>query len=348
MNKSLGTGYFQQQAGLSLIELMISIVIGLVLMIAISSTYVGSSAASKLAEAQGRMNEDAAAALTILSQQIRMAGDNPRRPLYSTKSTKSDPKNTPHNPVFVSPIDDSGAPGALQYFIRGCDGTFSDVTSAATVNDLTCAAGDNTDPDSVAIVYEADKYNTVASGNQATDCLGQALPTVTNLATSSAPTWLLDTATSAVVKTDVTYTVADNRFFIRSVGSIPSLYCKGNGNATPQPLVENVEDLQFSWGLAAPTATAKTVAGYLNSANRIETDATLLAMPGSTSSARWSRVVAVKICVLVRSEQPIAPDAGSAKYVPCFANPPDPVAAPDLRLRRAYYAVVALRNQIAQ
>ena len=68
--------------GFTLIELLVSVTIGLVLMIAVASAYVGSATASKVAEAQGRMNEDATAALNILTQQIRMAGDNPRRPLF--------------------------------------------------------------------------------------------------------------------------------------------------------------------------------------------------------------------------------------------------------------------------
>jgi type IV pilus assembly protein PilW len=322
-----------RELGLSLIELMVSITIGLILMIAISSAYMGSSSAGKLAEAQGRMNEDASAALSILAQQMRMAGDNPRRPMYAA--------TTPHNAVF-SPL------GALTYAVRGCDGKFSDITSAATINDLTCAAGDNTNPDSVAIVYEADPYNTVAASGLATDCLGQTLPVVTNSAGSATPTLVFSGTTT--VATDVTYTVADNRFYIQDDGTIPSLYCKGNGNATPQPMVENIEDMQFSWGMAAPLpATDMTVAGYLASANLVETNANLLAMPATDSALRWSRAAAVKICVLVRSEQPVVSDAASAKYSPCFADPANPlVDAPDLRLRRAYYSVVALRNRIQQ
>jgi type IV pilus assembly protein PilW len=78
--------------GFSLVELMVSLTIGLFLMIAVMATYIGSSGAARMAEAQGRMNEDAHAALTILTQQLRMAGSNPKRANYMV-----DP---PVNPVF--------------------------------------------------------------------------------------------------------------------------------------------------------------------------------------------------------------------------------------------------------
>ena len=62
------------QSGFSLIELMVSMTIGLIIMLAVISAYLGSAGASRTAEAIGRMNEDAQMALTILSQQLRMAG----------------------------------------------------------------------------------------------------------------------------------------------------------------------------------------------------------------------------------------------------------------------------------
>ena len=51
----------------------------------------------------------------------------------------------------------------------------------------------------------------------------------------------------------------------------------------------------------------------------------------------------VRICILVRSENPVAPDANSAKYDDCLGN--RNVNAPDLRLRRAYSTTVVLRNR---
>lgn len=308
----------QHVRGLSLVELMVSLVIGLVIMIAVVSAYIGASGATRVADAQARMNEDAQAVLTILSQQLRMAGDNPKRADYDS--------TTPRNPVY--------APGS--FIVRGCDGKFSDVTSAADIAALTCTAGGGTAPDSIAVTYEADRYNTVpTAGGGATDCLGQAL-TVLN---ANRNIWTPPLGPSA--PTAVTYTVAENRFYIGTTTSVvsPSLYCKGNGGATPQSLVENVEDLQFVYGTAPITATPSTlsVAGYLDA-----TAVNALAM--ANDPARWAQVMTVRVCAVIRSERPIVSDAASARYVKCDGtvetNPPD------LRLRRAYSTTVVLRNRV--
>jgi type IV pilus assembly protein PilW len=305
--------------GLSLIELLISMAIGLVLMIAVVSAYLGSSGASRVADAQVRMNEDAQAALTILVQQLRMAGNNPKQPNYKN--------DIPRNSIYDS----------TTYILRGCDGTFSNITTAASLQTLTCTAGGGTAADSVAISYEADRFNTIpTTTNAPTDCLGQALPVING----SQEIW----NGAAVVATPVTYTVADNRFYIgtSSVITVPTLYCKGNGGANPQPLVENIEDLQLTYGTATPAAAADAlaVAGYL-SADEVVNNVNLVAL--ATEPERWAKVLTVRVCVVVRSEQQVVSDAASARYVQCDGT--TNTSPPDLRLRRAYSTVVVLRNR---
>ena len=306
--------------GLSLIELMVSLAIGLILTVAILSAYVNTSSASKISEAQGRMNEDAQAALSILSQQIKMAGDNPKRPEYAL--------STPRNPVF----------GTSTFAIRGCDGTFSNVTSATDGAALTCASNG---PDSIVVTYEADPFNTVKSGTNATDCLGNGLTVVNGTVNKWNGT--------ASVPTAITYTVAENRFYVGTSGVVtsPSLYCKGNGGSQ-QPLVENIEDLQLVYGVAPSGTNTMALAGYLN-ADGILSDTGLAAL--ANDQARWGKVMAVRICVVVRSETPIAPDADSAKYISCPTSGGSTgtlTASADLRLRRAYSTTVVLRNRVTK
>lgn len=321
--------------GFSLIELMVSMIIGLIISIAAVSAYLSASGASRMAEAQGRMNEDAQAALTILTQQLRMAGNNPDQ---VNRIDNDDPTlSSRHNPVYL-PMPTS--PGftttfALTAFgIRGCDGVFSNITAAPALDQLLCAP-DDAQPDSIAVSYEADTFNTVPTpGNLPTDCLG--IPLTSNTA------FLPTLASSAAVNATVTYAVADNRFYIGTSAAIPSLYCKGNGiNSTPQALVENIEDIQFTYGTVSAltpneTLTIAPVAGYL-SANEITSLAAL------TDAERWAKVITVRICVLVRSEGLVAPNSASAQYRKCDGTLE--AAPPDLRLRRAYSTTVVLRNR---
>ncbi len=295
--------------GLSLVELMVSIAIGLVVTIAVVSSYIGSLGATRVAEAQVRMNEDGQAALAILAQTIRMAGNNPKQPFYANATSRN-----PITPTFI---------------IRGCDSTFGNIT-ATTATDysaLTCAGAGG--PHSIAVRYEADIYNTVPNGGLATDCLGQALPVITGSVQVGAPS----------VATNVTYTVADNRFYIGTSTAVtsPGLFCVGNGSVSPQRLVENVEDLQFLYGAAPIGAATPPVAGYIS--------ATTLDGLSVDVALRWSKVATVRICVLVRSEDALAPDTASAGYTQCDGTPNN--SPPDLRLRKAYFTTVVLRNRQA-
>ncbi|MFL6694193.1 MAG: PilW family protein, partial [Ramlibacter sp.] len=208
-----------RQHGLTLVELLVSMTIGLVLMLAIISAYIGSAGASSMTQAQGRMNEDAQAALLILSQHVRMASYNPKQPNYAASgpyvaATFPGFVDTARNPVY----------DASNWPIRGCDGTFTDITTAANVASLTCGG---TGSDSLAVRYEADANNTVRnSTGQPTDCLGQLLPTSTGTVNAWNP------VTSAVDSTTtLPFSVAESRFYIATTGSSPNLYCKGNGGA---------------------------------------------------------------------------------------------------------------------
>ncbi|MGV8894427.1 MAG: PilW family protein [Burkholderiaceae bacterium] len=343
-----GSRYLQ---GFSLIELMISLTIGLIITIAVFSAYMGAAGAGKMAEAQGRMNEDAQAALTILTQQLRMAGSNPDQAyrIENTDQRLSSRRNpiyfpTPTYDNFIAPTfvpdeseatEESEAPEESafplsNFRIRGCDGKFSNITEAANLDTLTCET-DTAKPDSIAVNYEADVFNTIpTTDNLPTDCLGNTLSEI------KATVATLDDA-DAVNDTEVHYRVADNRFYIDKADSIPSLYCKGNGGNT-QPLVENIEDMQITYGVAHTNSLSKTVAGYLG-ANEFATE--LLALP--VESDRWAKVVTVRICLLARTDVPVASDTASARYIKCDGtletNPPD------LRLRHTYSTTVVLRNQ---
>jgi type IV pilus assembly protein PilW len=309
------------ERGLSLVELMVSIAIGLVVTIAVMSAYLGSSQASKVSDAQARMNEDANLALAVLTQHLRMAGTNPRQVNYM-----NDP---PSNPVF----------NTTTYVVRGCDGAFGNITSPLDPTALTCVGSSATVPDSIVVRYEADIYNTErTTGGVATDCLGSGLTTQN----ATVPVW--NTGTNTSVNTAITYTVANNLFYIASpAGStVPSLYCLGNGNATGQPLVENIEDMQVIYGTAAANASPTlSVAGYL-SATALEADANLAALPDNQE--RWGKVLTVRICIVVRSEDAAAPDADSAAYVQCDGTLSASQA--DRRLRKAYTTTVAVRNRM--
>jgi type IV pilus assembly protein PilW len=313
--------------GLSLVELLVAMTIGLALTLAATSAFVSASSAGRMADAQMRMNEDAQAALAILQQQLRMAGSNPVQPDRVV--------GTRRNPVYAPPSP-ATASGWTRFALRGCEATFSNIRTAALPDDLVCPPADATAaPHSIAVTYEADAFNTVPTGAKKklpTDCLGNALDPQTAAFT-------VMTAKGAVSDT-VTYYVADNRFFIATSPAVgvPGLYCKGQGGSA-QPLVDNIEDLRFTYGTLAQPASAASasVAGYVRAAP------TSAAASRADEAESWNKVVSVRICVVARSELPVVHDQASARYHGCDGNLKE--SAPDRRLRRAYSTTVVLRNR---
>jgi type IV pilus assembly protein PilW len=325
--------HLPRSAGFSLIELMVSLTIGLVIALAAMSAYLGAASSSKMSDAQARMNEDAQAALNVLAQQIRTAGANPVQPNRADVFRH----NPVYDPTYVGGTVTSYGNGTTSFTvttamsafaIRGCDGTLNAITTTTSLDSFS-NCGASTLPDSIAISYEADRYNTVpTSTNLPTDCVGGSLPAVTATFPSGP-------------STTATFRVADNRFYIASASGVPSLYCKGNGGST-QPLVENVEDMQFTYGTVSTTATSTTatVAGYLSAAEVIA-----LAPTANTAgySTAWGKVLSVRICVVVRSENPVVSNADSGRFYDCKNNLNADFT--DLRLRRAYSTTVVLRNR---
>ncbi|TFZ00265.1 PilW family protein [Ramlibacter humi] len=308
--------------GLTLVELMVSLVLGLVITLAIMTAYLSSSRAAQVADAVARMHDDATAVLALLRTQIRMAGNNPERPLRAAAAAR--------NPVYAGP-------GVTKFAIRGCDGVFDNLAAAAKIDDLTCPSPGNA-PDSLAITYEADPFNTAAidGGAVPLDCAGFPLDALI------AAINVYDPVSNIPAPANFQFYFSESRFYV-ATGSdgVPRLMCRGNGaSSEPAIVAENVEDFQIAYGLLSPTAApgSSAVAGYLPAA-AMATQAELLAL---SEPDRWSKVASVRICLLLRSPAEVVHDADSAKYVDCSGAL---VAAPDLRLRRAFRATVAVRGR---
>lgn len=141
------------QKGFTLIELLISITLGFVVIGAILVMHQTGSAATRMATAQGQMNEDAQMALAVLTHELRIAGFNPTR---TTLGAKNDLRQG-------------------EWTVFGCDNTFTDAT-AATVSTLTCTAG--TGNASLALVSEGDDYTgkrTKGPPSLPMDCIGNGV-----------------------------------------------------------------------------------------------------------------------------------------------------------------------------
>ena len=299
------------QRGLSLIELMVAMTIGLFLMGAVVIIYVNTSTTSRGSTLESQMNEDASLALEVLQQQIRLAG--------------------------FSSVDASGARVFPGRAVFGCDGLFSDLSppsplpSAVAFENLACT---NAGPDALAVRYEA----TVLNSQPVTNAAGATVPS--NCANQGIGAWNAQ-AEGAASATPLS--LADNRYYIANdADGTPSLFCRGRtgaGFGAAIALIPNIEDMQIQYAVTAlPTAgnpIPHQVAGYV-AANNVALGAT---------AANWSRVAAIRICLLARTAQ-TAPTGDNntsdlGQYVDCNGAVQTNT---DRRLRRAYVTTIQLRN----
>jgi type IV pilus assembly protein PilW len=137
------------QRGFSLIELMISIVIGMVVVGAVFATYLSVGTGSRNSRAMAQMTEDVSLAMNILRSHIAMAGFSTPTGVVGGRFTKAY----------------SGMA------IKGCSSTFTD--TGAAIDALACS---EVGEDSIAVIFEADERTAIQSGGNFLDCLGNTIP----------------------------------------------------------------------------------------------------------------------------------------------------------------------------
>jgi type IV pilus assembly protein PilW len=294
------------QGGFSLIELLVSMTLGLVMLGALASLLSTSLQTNNQTSSSAQMTEEGGLALEFLARYVRMAGFSP--PLANVSGA-----SVLVNGVQTQAIESDFTGAGL----RGCDGGFADPTAAWDA--LSCKTGSNA---AIALRFQGDLGNTEPSAEALpTDCLAHKIA-------SKAPS--VYDATREVTLVEARFTINNNA----------ELVCGGNGNTfTAQPLFGNIEGLRISYGIAADGRSTQ-VLRYVNA----DTANTLLLADGSSASVdqRWSRVVSVKICMVVRAGTP--DQVQPAPYVDCDEQTVSPT---DRYLRRSISTVVTLRNRAA-
>ncbi|AOW12930.1 hypothetical protein LPB72_18310 [Hydrogenophaga crassostreae] len=306
------------QAGVSLVELMVAMTIGLFLMGAVGIIYVNTSSTSRSSTLESQMNEDASLALEILQQQIRLAG-------YST-------------------IGATGARNFSGSAVRGCDGGFgtAGANNGGTLafSALTCDSG--TGPDALAVRYEG----TVLNSQLADDSSAPPVKRPANCSHNGINNWVAGAAEGSALP----IALADNRYYIANdANNVPSLFCKGRdgsagtGFSAAAALIPNIEDMQIRYGItnafgATGTNVPHQITAYVD-AGDAELGNTVADIPN------WARVTAIRICLLARTANPVPPGSNDfadlGQYTDCSGTVQTNT---DRFLRRAYVTTINLRN----
>lgn len=340
------------QAGMTLVELMVSMVISMVLLAGVYLVFVGSNTSSRENEEFARLQESARFAMEIIGRDVRMAG-------YSGCSSQSGSiVNTLNGTSFlynfnvgVEGFDYVGPGTAATAFNPNLDASIP-VTDLVAGNDvLTVRRPALGDP----ILLEADMANSstaldvqdsAAPGVMAvgdimliSDCDASAVFQVTSYTASSGAVGHTGGAgpgnsTSDLGKTFLAGTELTNMttttYLIRnnSVG-VPSLYSIDAGGTNE--LVQGVVRMSVRYGL--DTNSDRQVDSYV---------------AASGAAANWGQVVAVRVGLLMQGNTDLKTPLDAPAYdLDGDGNPDASQPAAERRMRRVFKSTFTLRNRVS-
>jgi type IV pilus assembly protein PilW len=288
------------RSGFSIVELLVAMTIGAGLVLLASTLYLSSKAGFRLSEEKLRLLQDGSYAMSLMAQNLRQAG-------FGNLASAG-------NLAITDFIDADGKPAQG---LRGCRYGFA--KPLAPGKDFSCSTEPG--PAAFEVAYRTDDTADSPSG-AGVDCNG-------------------GTAKATAVPGDhpayqlrLFVRIARNLFFVAArPGTLTSaLYCQGNGNNSAQPVLDNVEQLQLTYGVAA--------AGDASSGQLL--DASQVAALSDNQQENWKRVVSVRLCLQIHGDQMVS--AEPQHYVDC--NGATRLAA-DRTLRQIFTSTVTLRNRAA-
>jgi type IV pilus assembly protein PilW len=331
--------FHKKQQGLSLVELMVAIVLGLILVAGVIELFVNNRQVYRVQDAKARMQENGRYAMAILGQNIRDAG------YYGCASRRAgaETNNVLNNSNlfiwnFATAVEGNEATGdnawtpTKENTIGADSGT--DIltvrkTSGSAIK-ITAHPG-GTPPGSANI--QVNPGNGLINGDiiMATDCLTSAVFQVTSNNPDTSGSIAHNTGTGS--PGNITQALGKNytggwvvpvvtlSYFISS----NALYQRNAVSNVTVELVEGIEDMQILYGV--DTTGDGVVTTYLS----------------ADAVGNWNDVLSVKVSLLLSSIEDNLTAGGAQTY---RFNETD-VLAGDRRLRSVYTKTFTLRNRVS-
>lgn len=219
------------QKGLTLIELMVGIAIGLLVIAVAMGALMASRGISGTVSDATLLQRQAAYAFRVMGQQIKQAGSlelslDPNLAGLATSSS-----NAAMTPVAFDPPDPSGARPAFDRAastIAGASSPVSITVGYQNYKEIITTSPTNPDP------ADPDKPGTPAPTSLLRDCLGQNPANGSGGSLSATP----------IISSQFQRNATTNE-----------LTCIGSGAATAQPVIGNVTDFQVRYITQAPNTT---------------------------------------------------------------------------------------------
>jgi len=316
-----------RQRGLTLVELMVGLAVGLIVSLAAAALYLGTRESSRATQSTSDVNETAKLALDSIGREIQRAGFYPAQYPISNDADKAAAL-----PTFFN----SKKPGtaAFDNGLYGCEGGVIKVT------DFTCSSPDSTKADSIVVNYfAAQEFGGSASLGNANDCNRKPVSADADNATRVAAVPSLPLYVSSRFSLQPTsFTTVDGGRTVTV--TTKSLSCHGNGNEAGawEQQFTGIEDMVITYGMYS-------TGGSLNP--DVWVRASSVDGKGVVAGqSPWRRIVAVKICIVARSLQNARTEekVGSERtYTDCRGNTVKPT---DNYIWKRFERIYAVRNNL--
>ncbi|GAB4217365.1 MAG: hypothetical protein Fur007_19350 [Rhodoferax sp.] len=312
------------QRGVTLIELMVSLAIGLVIALVASVAYMAVRSNATAMDANSQISQDGKMALDLIARDIQMAGFYP-----GVFTPAQEPVGG--RPYYFNP---KGTQQPYDQGIFGCDKKIFDPTSAKCTDD--------SNSDSIVLNYFlAQRKEDLGLNNDIVkkDCL------FNNLSNDADNTPL---AANGVLFVSNRYAVKTSTYDRASTGSAGndstiqvttgSLMCHGNGGTSYQPILDGVVQLRLRYG----------VAGTSEAPERYYSASEVSGLGTQDGRTGWQRVTAVQVCLVMQSivggvDTP--PEGVKRSYQDCDGKTVD-IASTDHSVYRTFSRTVAARNYL--
>lgn len=351
MSRSFALVRRKTQMGLTLVELLIGLSVGLIITLAVGYLYTNSRQTYRVNDNVARMQENGRYAMEMIGRDLRMAG-------YWGCASKA-PYNTLNNNnayafKFDTPIEGHEATGANSWS-PNLDASVVNAVSGTDVLTLRTVFGD-----SVRVIQHpggnppgsADLKVTANSGLAqgdivlVSDCRNAAVFQITHINNAAGMDNIVHNTGGSLDPGNFTkelkqeyeggeiMRIATVTYYIRlNAAGRPALFRLSRGVA--EELVENVENLQVTYGVDTDDNDDRAVTDY-KTANDVHLD------------NAWNRVRAVRVRLLL-----VSPDDNLTENPQTFSfidttgdGIPDPVTATDRRLRYVFTSTIGLRNRL--
>jgi type IV pilus assembly protein PilW len=345
-----------KQNGLSLIELLVAMALTLVLVGGAMYIYLGTRETQKAQERITESAETGALALAMLGRELANAGYYPSTmpPTSKTVTKKLMDTYPPNNWKFLATAP--AVPTAYLSGVFGCDGAKFNPDNAVS----TCPATAAGSADSIVINYFTTDAMGSAVGHRR-DCTGadvgndpvnatRKLNAITNVVDVNLPPKEPLFVSNRYALND-TNLDANKVEVDKQIIRVKSLACNGNGSTAPtifQPMLAGIEDMQFTYGVYKDETTLAPEKFYTATEIAALAD---VAINGVVKKP-WSRVVAVRVCLMSRTiggSPKITDKAGALRtYLVCNTEVPQTQLATDNNIYKRYVQTFGLRNQLTQ